>query len=82
MAGSEDGSARRDRREFLRGVARGAILGGLGLAAAKIALQRGGRVGRRDRRLACVNRGVCPGCAKVRTCALPQAILARRAGRG
>jgi hypothetical protein len=77
-----------DRREFLRRAARGLILGGLGFLTAKL-LSRGRRAGavyppRRvsaRRRLACVSRGVCPGCRLVSDCELPQAILARRSGR-
>ena len=76
----------RDRREFLRGVVRGLILGGIGFVAARLVAVRGksGRVRRRGtlpKRLTCVSRGICPGCPQVSGCQLPQADLARRAGR-
>ncbi|MHC4248444.1 MAG: hypothetical protein ACYS9X_04885 [Planctomycetota bacterium] len=73
-----EGSGRREfpRREFLRGVARAAALGGLGAAGAVLA-RRSAKPGG-----PCSNRGVCPACGEVAACPLPQALLARRAGRG
>jgi hypothetical protein len=67
------------KREFLRGVARAASLGGLGAAGAVLARRAGHRTkaGAGD----CSNRGVCPACGEVARCGLPQALLARRAGR-
>lgn len=73
------GAKRVSKREFLRGVARAAALGGLGAAGAvlaKRAMKPGGG--------ACSNRGVCPACGELAGCQLPQARLTRRArpGRG
>ena len=70
------GKASVSKREFLRGVARAAALGGLGAAGAVLA-RRAAKSGG-----ACSNRGVCPACGEVAACPLPQAELARRAGRG
>ena len=70
----KDIAKRPNKREFLRGVVRAAALGGLGAAGAilaKRAIKNGG----------CSNRGVCPPCGEVAACPLPQAELARRAGR-
>jgi len=73
---NEDAGA--SRREFLRGVARAAALGGLGAAGAVLA-KRAGRSAASGG--ACVNRGVCPTCGEAAACRLPQAELARRARR-
>ncbi len=75
---SEGGKASVSKREFLRGVARAAALGGLGAAGAVLAK----RASSAKSSGACANRGVCPGCGEVASCELPQAELARRAGPG
>ena len=73
--GAESVTKRINKREFLRGVARAAALGGLGAAGAVLA-RRATKPGG-----ACGNRGVCPACGEVARCELPQALLARRARR-
>ena len=67
--------ATRSRRDFLTALGRAAAFAGLGALASRLVV-RGIRSGER-----CANRGVCPGCPASRACPLPQAELARRAGR-
>jgi hypothetical protein len=66
------------RREFLRDSIRYVALTALGLACAVLARGRG--AGRSSQ--TCVNLGVCRGCPAVLRCGLPQALSARRNGKG
>jgi hypothetical protein len=66
------------RREFLRGSVRYALLAGVGAVTASVA-------GRPDGRLtgqACVNEGICRGCAAFSDCGLPQALSFRQVTKG
>ncbi|MHC4914936.1 MAG: hypothetical protein ACYTGB_05535 [Planctomycetota bacterium] len=69
---------KRRRRELLRDLARGALLGGL--AGGAWLLLRGGR-GDRAARHRCTGGGICRGCGSVPDCILPQAESFRKATR-
>ncbi len=60
-----------DRREFLRGLGRGAGLGAL-LLGAGVLMERPGSANEE-----CINTGICRGCSAFRGCGLPQALSAK-----
>ena len=70
---SDGRNEKHNRREFLRGVARGAVLGGIALVAL-CARRRGAPL-----RQSCTNGGLCRGCSAYDDCGLPQALTAKRA---
>lgn len=59
-----------NRREFLRGSARYALLTGLAAVAAVLVRKQGTPLAGQT----CVNRGFCRGCGAVADCGLPQAL--------
>ena len=61
----------KDRREFLRGLGRGAGLGAL-LLGAGVLMDRPGSTNEE-----CINSGICRGCSVFRDCGLPQALSAK-----
>ena len=65
------------RREFIRGMLRGAGLGVLAALGAALAV-RGRRAKGSE---TCVNRGICRGCGVYDACLLPQAQSAKYAAR-
>jgi len=73
---SETSAPKRDRRGFLRNLARGAVLAGLG-AGGWFLLR--GRRGDRAARHRCTGDGICRSCGSVSDCLLPQALSFRRA---
>jgi len=68
---------RQTRREFLRGLARGAALAAV--AGASGAALAGS--GKRPSGQTCINRGICRGCGVFARCGLPAALSARQATR-
>lgn len=64
-----------DRREFLRGLGRVALLGGLIVGAGS--LIRREETARRIE--TCASDGICRNCRNLRDCGLPQALSYRRA---
>ena len=66
------------RREFFRGIGRGAALAGIALLAAAVTGWRR-KPARREK---CTNQGICRGCSAFADCGLPQALSARRAAKG
>ncbi len=61
----------KNRREFLRGLGRGAGLGAL-LLGVGVLVERPGSMNEE-----CVNSGICRGCSAFRGCGLPQALSAK-----
>jgi len=59
-----------NRREFLRGSARYALLAGLGAVSAVLVRRRGATLPGQT----CTNQGICRGCGAVTDCGLPQAL--------
>jgi hypothetical protein len=74
--GEQDGDVSLNRRDFIRGLARGvtlsALLGGGAALVRKPA----------SRRETCVSDGICTQCAVLPKCGLPQALSARQAKSG
>lgn len=67
-----------NRREFLRGGARYALLAGLAAVSAVLVRRRGaGLLGQ-----TCINQGICRGCGAFEDCGLPQALSAKQATQG
>jgi hypothetical protein len=67
-----------NRREFLRGGIRYALLAGIGAVTAAVAGKQNGRLSGQN----CVNEGICRGCGVVDDCGLPQALSFRQATKG
>jgi len=63
------------RREFMRGVLRGAALAGAAVFSAAMLLRKH----RAPTEEPCVNNSICRGCGVLESCRLPQALSARRA---
>ncbi len=66
-----------NRREFLRGGLRYALLAGLGAAAVTLVRRPAARFSGQI----CINDGLCRGCTIFSDCGLPQALSARWAAR-
>lgn len=64
-----------NRRDFLRGGLRYALLAGLGAVTATVAARQQVRLPGQ----ACINAGVCRGCAAFDDCGLPNALSAKQA---
>jgi len=62
-----------DRREFLRGGARYALLAGLAAVSAVLVKRRGAGLPGQT----CINQGICRGCGAFADCGLPQALSAK-----
>jgi hypothetical protein len=73
---SAEKKAKRDRREFLRSLARGAVLAGLGAGGWFLTRGRGEDRAAQHR---CTGDGICRDCGSVSDCFLPQALSFRRA---
>jgi len=67
-----------NRREFLRGGARYALLSALGVVSAILFKRSGGKLSGQ----ACINQGICCNCTAFAGCGLPQALSARQTKRG
>jgi hypothetical protein len=67
---NETDQAQANRREFLRGGVRGALLTALAAVSAVLAKRNGGRLSGQT----CVNQGICAGCAVFADCGLPAAL--------
>lgn len=63
-----------NRREFLRGGFRYALLAGLAAVSAVLVKQRGTSLPGQT----CINQGICPGCGAFEDCGLPQALSAKQ----
>jgi len=68
-----------NRREFLRGGARYALLAGLAAVSGTLVAKRRGE-GLPSQ--ACINQGICRGCGAVAECGLPQALSFKQATQG
>jgi hypothetical protein len=68
----------RNRREFLRGGFRYALLAGIGAVTAAVAGKQSGRLSGQT----CVNEGLCRSCGVVGDCGLPQALSFKQAMKG
>ena len=64
-----------NRREFLRGGARCALLAGLAAVSALLIRKRGAGLPGQT----CINEGICRACAAVGDCGLPQALSFKEA---
>ncbi len=64
-----------NRREFLRGGARYALLAGLAAVSAVLVKRRGATLPGQT----CINQGICRGCGAVGDCGLPQALSFKQA---
>ena len=62
---------KQSRRQFLRGLGRGAVLASLAAAALLARRKRQGASGE-----SCTDRGICRSCASLGSCGLPQAYSA------
>ena len=69
---SSSTSRQQNRREFVRGLARYAVLGILSVGALIAGRGSKGLAGR------CVNRGVCSACGRLPLCGLPSALSTRQ----
>lgn len=65
-----DEKSRANRREFLRGGARYALLTTLAAVSATLFKRSGGKVTGQT----CINQGICSGCTAYAGCGLPQAL--------
>ena len=65
-----------NRREFLRGGLRYALLTALGAVSATLARKPGAAMPGQT----CINQGICGGCDAFAGCGLPQALSAKQAG--
>jgi len=63
-----------NRREFLRGGFRYALLAGLATVSAVLARKPGAALPGQ----ACINQGICRGCGAFEDCGLPQALSAKQ----
>ncbi|MBI3851892.1 MAG: hypothetical protein HY298_16675 [Verrucomicrobia bacterium] len=66
-----------NRREFLRGGFRYALLGGVATVSATLIQRSGGKLLGQT----CINQGICRGCGAFEDCGLPQALSAKQATR-
>ena len=64
-----------NRREFLRGGARYALLAGLAAVSAVLVKRSGASLSGQT----CINQGICRGCGAVGDCGLPQALSFKQA---
>jgi hypothetical protein len=64
-----------NRREFLRGGARYALLAGLAAVSAVLIKRHGASLPSQT----CINQGICRGCGAVGDCGLPQALSFKQA---
>ena len=64
-----------NRRDFLRGGARYALLAGVAAVGAVVAVRRGPALPGQT----CVSQGLCRGCNVFQDCELPQALSAKQA---
>ena len=64
-----------NRREFLRGGARYALLAGLAAVSTVLVKRRGASLPDQT----CINEGICRGCGAVSDCGLPQALSFKQA---
>ena len=62
-----------NRREFLRGGARYALLAGLAVVSAVLVKRRSATLPGQT----CINQGICRGCGAFEDCGLPQALSAK-----
>ena len=69
---------RANRREFLRGGFRHALLAGVAAVSATLLKRSGGKLSGQS----CINQGICRGCGAFEECGLPQALSAKQATRG
>jgi hypothetical protein len=67
---TDQSKALADRREFLRGSARYALLAGLAAASAVLVKRSSAGLSGQT----CINEGICRGCGVVTDCGLPQAL--------
>ena len=74
MADSRENEIR--RRDLLRSLVRYPVLGALGLVGWQLAT-RPSATGPVQAGQACINRGLCRGCARLSRCTLPQGLMAR-----
>ena len=70
-----DEKSRANRREFLRGGARYALLTTLAAVSATLFKRSGGKISGQT----CINQGICSGCTAYAGCGLPQAISRKQA---
>ena len=70
-------SDEKTRREFMRGVLRGAALAGAAVFSAAMLLRKRSAPTEDP----CINNGICRGCGVFEGCRLPQALSAKRAAR-
>jgi hypothetical protein len=63
-----------NRREFLRGGARYALLAGLAAVSAVLVKRRAASLPGQT----CINQGICRGCGAFEDCGLPQALSAKQ----
>lgn len=75
---TDQGKAGANRREFLRGGARYALLAGMAAVSAVLVKRRGAALPGQT----CINQGICRGCGVFEKCGLPQALSAKQAQRG
>jgi len=71
-------NGRENRRDFLRGGVRYALLAGLGAVSATLFKRSGGKLSGQT----CINQGICSGCATYADCGLPQALSRKQIKRG
>ena len=69
---------RANRREFLRGSARYALLTTLAAVSATLFKHSGGKLSGQT----CINEGLCSGCTAYADCGLPQALSRKQATDG
>ena len=72
---TDQSKALADRREFLRGGARYALLAALAAVSAVLVKRSGGSLAGQT----CINEGICRGCGAFEDCGLPQALSFRDA---
>jgi hypothetical protein len=75
---NETGQGRGDRREFLRGSARYALLTTLAALSAALFKHSGGKLSGQT----CSNQGICCGCSAYAGCGLPAALTRKQATSG
>jgi hypothetical protein len=66
-----------NRREFLRGSLRHALLAGLAVVSGALVKRRGATLPGQT----CINQGICRGCGAFENCDLPQALSAKQVQR-
>lgn len=67
-----------NRREFLRGGIRCALLAGISAVSAVLIVRRKSALPNQ----VCINQGICRGCGAFDDCGLPQALSAKQAMKG